>query len=563
MNEFFKRNLVWVAILLCITGVVLSIIGIPAGNPIFFFIGIILALPTIGYLIYQVFFYRENAELNLAPSANKISTSNITSIVADKHDVLLQDKITNNDDLESLYDGYANDQEITKRLREVTSTERERIIVDLPTIDLPVAQPSNAFDNTTAIQNTTNDELARQREESATTPMTLTPEVIPDSIAEEETANITANDITEENSTTPYTVDVDENDFAEFLQNKDISEPAPVTKFAAAAVSTPTKIIEDVSVTEYDSPSPSLDDPNFNPSNEPLMPQNIMPADQAVTIPVTNTNKNLTQVDLTNAKIVYINPEQNELRKKKAQEKKNLLAQANLERYLQRYFIETAACFLMDRTIYKDKNGIAPYNKFAVNKDTNLPEYTMSSTKGRLYKFCTYLIDTERFIKHPNLYDSFITEIERGVPLARISETLHPLYRKKYKKDFVLNLSNREDWDNVMILVYNNYLLSNNNFKNVFTHVPFEIPFAYNDENIIDYLKDPDVQDRFAEKYSALEEMGIPTFWDAVYICFINSIKQKLSIEQIETALLREYKKIARALKRADNTRRKLLKKAS
>ena len=93
--------------------------------------------------------------------------------------------------------------------------------------------------------------------------------------------------------------------------------------------------------------------------------------------------------------------------------------------------------------------------------------------------------------------------------------------------------------------------------------MPFEIPFAYNDENIIDYLKDPDLQERFAEKYSALEEMGVPTFWEAIYICFINSIKQKLTIEQLETALLREYKKISRSLKRIDNTRRKTLRKAS
>ena len=180
----------------------------------------------------------------------------------------------------------------------------------------------------------------------------------------------------------------------------------------------------------------------------------------------------------------------------------------------------------MDRTIYKDKNGIAPYNKFAVNKNTNLPEYTMSATKGKLYKFCTYLIDAERFITHQVLYDDFITAIEQGVSLARISETLHPIYRKKYKKDFVLNLANREDWDNVMILVYNNYILDNDNFKDIVTRIPFEIATAYNEENVIDYLKDPDLQERFNEKYTALEEMGVPTFWEAYYICFINSIKQ-------------------------------------
>ena len=217
----------------------------------------------------------------------------------------------------------------------------------------------------------------------------------------------------------------------------------------------------------------------------------------------------------------------------------------------------------MDRTLYKDKNGIAPYNKFAVNKTTNLPEYTMAATKGKLYKFCTYLIDAERFINHHYLYEDFVTAIEQGVSLSRISETLHPIYRKKYKKDFILNLSNREDWDNVLILVYNNYLLSNDNFKDVFTHIPFEIPAAYHEENIIDYLKDPDLQERFNEKYTALEEMGVPNYWEAIFICFVNAIKQKLTTEQLENAVLKEYKKIARALKRADATRRRQLRKAS
>ena len=132
--------------------------------------------------------------------------------------------------------------------------------------------------------------------------------------------------------------------------------------------------------------------------------------------------------------------------------------------------------------------------------------------------------------------------------------------RKKYKKDFVLNLSNREDWDNVIILVYNNYILNNDNFKDIFIRVPFEIPVAYNEPNVIDYLKDTELQDRFNERFAALEDIGIPTFWEAIYVCFINSIKQKLTIEQIENAILREHKKIVRGLKRADKARRKLLK---
>lgn len=480
MVDFFKRNLTWVAILLCITGIVLSIIGIPIGKPIYFFIGIVLSLPTVAYLLYQVFFVRDQIDLNLTPTIIKPTTSNITSIIMEKNDILLSDTITEDDDLESLYNGYASSKEITKHLQDITNTEREQSISDIsdiPEIILPTAEPDDSFDDfSVVIENTTNDELTRQRQAVVDSPSLFEPE-IPTELLDSEHEEISITDIVNEPE-----VNITSNDV--------ITELSPAT--------------------------------------------------------VTKKNQNNT-----------------ELRKKRTLEKKSLLSQSNLERYLQRYMIETAACFLMNRTMYKDKHGIAPYNKFAVNKDTNLPEYSMSATKGRLYKFCTYLIDTERFITHSVLYNDFVTAVEQGVSLARVSETLHPLYRKKYKKDFVLNLTNREDWDNIMVLVYNNYLLNNDNFKDVFIRLTFELPFGYNNENVVNYLKNNDLQERFSERYSALEEMGIPTFWSAYYICFVNSIKQKLSIEQIENAILREHKKVTKALTRADNTRRRQLKKVS
>lgn len=550
MNDFFKRNLVWVAILLCVAGIILSIIGVPAGNPIFFFIGIILSLPTIGYLIYHVFFYHEKPELNLAPTTNKISTSNITSIVTAKNDVLLKDEISEEDDLEPFYNGYANEAEITQRLHEVTNNEHKHSIIDLPELILPTAEPIGNYDKTSLIEDMTNDELLRQREFAIDNSDIFDTE-IPSDLTEEEPEE-TIQEVSESETSKPYTFAIDNFDTLEGENREEIDLPQTnINQEFSQPINEET--IESIIEDQPQDTELSLDDPNFVLPVKPVMPLvSEAPKEQL----------NLTPVDLTNAKIIHVDTEKLEQRKQKAQEKKILLAQPNLERYLKHYFIETAACFLMDRALYKDKNGIAPYNKFAVNKSTDLPEYSMSNTKGRLYKFCTYLIDAERFIKHPSLYNDFVTTIEQGISIARISETLHPLYRKKFKKDFVLNLSNREDWDNVIILVYNNYLLSNNNFKDVFTHLPFEIPYAYNDENIVDYLKDTDLQERFAEKYNAIEEMGVPTFWDALYICFINSVKQKLNIEQIESAILREYKKIARSLKRIDATRRKI-KKAS
>ena len=505
MNEFLKRNLVWITILLCITGVVLSIIGIPVGNPVFFFIGVVLSLPTIGYLIYQVFFDNGKAELNLNPTTTKVNRSNITSIIANKNQVLLTDQISNEDDLESLYHGYADEQEISKRLHELTNNEREQKLIDYPKIVLPEAEPHDEdfnvydFDTTDDIEITTNQELAQQRESAYKANETFTPEI---------PASLTKQNI---------------------IKVQTPSADNETLKVENAKHSTST-----TATTNYE---PTLIDPNF------ILGERVMPK---------------TAVKQTKNKVIQLNPENAKKRKQKAEEKKALLSQSNLERYLQRYFVETAACFLMDRTIYKDTHGIAPYNKFAENDETGLPEYTMSCTKGRLYKFCTYLIDAERFITHEDLYTDFITAVERGISLARISETLHPMYRKKHKKDFILNLSNREDWDNVIILVYNNYMLNNDNFKDVFTRVPFEIPAAFNEPNIIEYLKDTDIHERFSERFTALEEIGIPTFWDALYICFINSIKQKLNIKQLEDAILRNYKKVARSLKRYDNAQRKL-----
>lgn len=475
MIEFVKKNLVWVSIFLCIAGVVLSVIGIPTQQPLFFFVGIILALPTIAYILYQVFFDKGQAEIDLrAAEATKPTTNHITTVLEKKEDLLLMNNETNEDEevdvLEPFYNGYASQEEIAMHLAEITKAERERAIDDSPADVIPAVTPEPEIDQA-AVEIATQGELFRQREIEQTNPGS----------------------------------------------NRSDDTLVPAATHEAPAVSTP------------------------EVHAEPTTP---MLAEQ------------------TYQTVIKINPMAGEIKKQRAQEKKALLQQSNLEKYLQHYFLETAACFLLDRNIYKDNNGIAPYNKFAANKDTGLPEYSMACTKGRLYKFCTYLLDAERFMTHPSFYNDFITAIESGVPLARISETLHPLYRKN-KKEFVLNLSNREDWDNVMILVYNNYLLNNDNFKDVFIRIPFEIPVAYNEQNITDYLNDIDVQDRFMDKYPALSEMGIPTVWEALYIGFVNSIKQKLSIEQLENAILRDHKKIARSLKRTYTARQKALKKAS
>jgi hypothetical protein len=243
--------------------------------------------------------------------------------------------------------------------------------------------------------------------------------------------------------------------------------------------------------------------------------------------------------------------------KQKIQNKKLLFTQENLERYLRIYFVETISCFLMDRDKYIDYFGIAPYNKITI-KPSKIPGvhdeviYTMTATKPKLYKFATYLVDLERFITHEQLYHNFIASIEAGKSLVRISEQLHKLYRKLYKTDFVNNFTNKEDFDNLLILVSNNYILGNNDFRHIFTKVPFEIPNGFTEDNIIRYLSNPVIKEKFMENFPNYGDIGFDNVWDAMYICFINSVKGKLTIKQLESAATTDHKRISKALARAD-----------
>ena len=253
--------------------------------------------------------------------------------------------------------------------------------------------------------------------------------------------------------------------------------------------------------------------------------------------------------------------------KQKIQNKKLLFTQENLERYLRIYFVEMISCFLMDRDKYIDYFGIAPYNKITIkpSKIPGVPDevvYTMTATKPKLYKFATYLVDLERFITHEQLYHNFIASIEAGKSLVRISEQLHKLYRKLYKADFVNNFTNKEDFDNLLILVSNNYILGNNDFRQIFTKVPFEIPNGFTDDNIIRYLSNPTIKERFLENFPNYGDIGFYNIWDAIYICFINSVKGKLTIKQLEYAATTDHKRISKALARADKQLQRELSKA-
>jgi hypothetical protein len=250
-------------------------------------------------------------------------------------------------------------------------------------------------------------------------------------------------------------------------------------------------------------------------------------------------------------------------RKLNAAAKKNLFIKQNLDRYLKNYFIEVAACFLMNRDEYKDTFGIAPYNKITIKK-SDIPgvadriTFSMSNTIGKLYKFCTYLIDAERFLTHEELYKTFVTLLESGTSLVRISEKLFIAYKKIYKKDFVNRLTNKENFDNVLVLASNSYIIDNNSFRDVFNRIPFSIPAGLTDENIVSYLTRADIEERFTSAFPNFGDIGFTNVWTAMYVCFINSIKQNLSAEHLATAILKDTKRVTKMLIRAAKRRTKM-----
>ncbi|MDR0384249.1 MAG: hypothetical protein LBH47_02945 [Christensenellaceae bacterium] len=240
---------------------------------------------------------------------------------------------------------------------------------------------------------------------------------------------------------------------------------------------------------------------------------------------------------------------------KKADNKKLIFTPKNLQRYINNYFIEIAACFLMNRDEFKDTFGTAPYNKITIKaSDTpgqpNSVIYSMVATHNKLYGFAEYLVDMERFITNEELYHNFISLLENGTSLARITEQIHALIKQKFLRIFINNMKNRENIENIIVLSSNNYILDNNNFKTVFNKVPFEIATAFTNENVISYLSNPDLEAKFIETFPNYGEIGLPNVWTAMYVCFINSIKNKLTPQQLEDAILKDAAKVSRALKR-------------
>jgi len=143
--------------------------------------------------------------------------------------------------------------------------------------------------------------------------------------------------------------------------------------------------------------------------------------------------------------------------------KKTLLARPNLETLVRKYYVEVAACFLMNRDAYKDEFGLAPYNKIIQPKpgcEVMTAQHVMAKTEDRFWRFAQTLVDVERFMAHPVLFPAYEKFVATDTSLVIISEQLHYMYlQKNTRKDFVKNYTYKEDFENLLILVNNNYIV--------------------------------------------------------------------------------------------------------
>jgi hypothetical protein len=252
--------------------------------------------------------------------------------------------------------------------------------------------------------------------------------------------------------------------------------------------------------------------------------------------------------------------------------KEALYTDENLNLLFKKYFGEVAGCFTMNRGDFKDKYGIAPYNKVVV-KHSEYPdepdtvEYVMLATKAKLKKFCEVLVDVDKFINHQKLYPAFIELKVSGVSLQRMSEKLHTLYNKLYKDDFVNDLKPKANFDNVLFIVSSNYIMQQFDFNEIFVNPPegndveafigylkdlsirekfmnlsgFNPP-KYKDVKALEYLNDPNVRDKFTNFNMSLREMGFKNEKEALYIMFIESIKDRFTTDELREHIFKNVK---------------------
>jgi len=232
-------------------------------------------------------------------------------------------------------------------------------------------------------------------------------------------------------------------------------------------------------------------------------------------------------------------------------EKRALLSRDNIDKLVSAYFLETAACFLMNRDGYKDKYGISPYNRIVVNKDESKVTHLMATTANKFYRFSELLVDAEVFAKHDTLYPRFAELKDEGTSLVRIAEKLHVLYLQSYRKDFIKDFRYREDWDNLLILASHHYNSKKLTFAGVFSLLPFNLfdsSGVLKDSEIVNHLSNPRLLEYFREYFPNWENLGFESEIQAYVTGFFKSNKKMFKPEQLPGVILKDIPRISKAL---------------
>ena len=235
-----------------------------------------------------------------------------------------------------------------------------------------------------------------------------------------------------------------------------------------------------------------------------------------------------------------------EKRKLAAAEKRQLLSRENLERYTRKYFAEIAACFLMNRNAYKDKFGISPYNKIIINDEK--VELVMAVTRDKLYKFAEILPDVEIFFKTKRLSDMFKQLLSDETTMVQISEKLHVLYLQFFRDDFIKDYRKRIDFENMLIIAANYYIMRDLNLSEIYTNVTFDAGEHFTDADITIYLSNSEVSDNFRLAFKNYSDLGFENLTQAYVTCFFASQKDRIGTEELINAILKDINRLTKLL---------------
>jgi hypothetical protein len=238
-----------------------------------------------------------------------------------------------------------------------------------------------------------------------------------------------------------------------------------------------------------------------------------------------------------------------ERRKAMEAEKRAMLARPNVEAAIKKFYAEVAACCFMERDTFKDRFGIAPFNKVVVDKTkTDSVSHTMAITETSLIKFGEILIDLDTFLKHDNLNPKFEELLSSGLTLPRISEKLHLLYLQFYSNDFVKDYRYKEDFENMLILAVFNFILKHKNLDQIFTSVPFEIDGKIDEEEMIAYLSSAQTLSAFNSMFADFDKLGFTSIAQAMITLFYHQNREKLTPATLTHAILKDTKRLEKLL---------------